>query len=287
MIKILKRWISATIITFTLASAVLTIGCSILAPTFLSKCKLVKGPIYMEGITKNASGLTYDKITDSLYVVINKPAQIVQLSTDGKFIRKIQLLGFSDLEGIALISQNKFAVVEEANAVLHYIDINRDTATVSINDVSKSVKIDNPQIMVLKKKNKNKLQTNGIEALGYNPETRTMLTAKEKKPQKLYTVSLDTINQPFPANEAWPVKHLGLGDISGVSILPKLKHILLLSDKSSKIVETSLNGKILDTLELRYNESLIQDAEGITVDSKGNIYVCAEPNSLYVFRKVE
>lgn len=44
------------------------------------------------GIAKNASGLTYNKETGTLFSVINSPPEIVELSTDGYLLRRIQLL---------------------------------------------------------------------------------------------------------------------------------------------------------------------------------------------------
>ena len=52
------------------------------------------------GITRNASGLTWHPGRNSLFAVINQPAQVVELSPDGVLKRTVPVSGVADLEGI-------------------------------------------------------------------------------------------------------------------------------------------------------------------------------------------
>ena len=45
----------------------------------------------IQGLTRNASGLTFNTETGTLFTVINRPAQIAELTTDGRLLRVIPL----------------------------------------------------------------------------------------------------------------------------------------------------------------------------------------------------
>ena len=51
----------------------------------------------VEGITKNLSGLTYNHQTHTLFSVINKPAQIAEITLEGRLLRLIPVIGIDDL----------------------------------------------------------------------------------------------------------------------------------------------------------------------------------------------
>jgi uncharacterized protein YjiK len=65
--------------------------------------------------------------------------------------------------------------------------------------------------------------------------------------------------------------------------------LLILSDESKRLVEVRQDNIIDGSLELTAGsaglQADVQQAEGIVVDGKGNVYVCSEPNLLYVFKR--
>jgi len=64
-------------------------------------------------IDKDFSGLTYNTTTETFFGVNNNPPFVVELDNGGNFIRKIDLIGFSDTEGIVWIEGNQFLILEE------------------------------------------------------------------------------------------------------------------------------------------------------------------------------
>ena len=82
--------------------------------TRLDQYTLAKEPVVIGGVSQNASGLTYHAGRDSLFVVLDSPQRVVELSLDGSLKRKINLNKFEDTEGIVWLGENRFAVAEEA-----------------------------------------------------------------------------------------------------------------------------------------------------------------------------
>lgn len=50
----------------------------------------------IQGLTRNASGLTFNTETGTLFTVINRPPQIAELDTEGRLLRVIGLEGVKD-----------------------------------------------------------------------------------------------------------------------------------------------------------------------------------------------
>ena len=80
----------------------------------LEQYTLAQGPVVIEGVSQNASGLTYHAGRDSLFVVLDSPQRVVELNLDGSLKSKINLNKFDDTEGIVWLGENRFAVAEEA-----------------------------------------------------------------------------------------------------------------------------------------------------------------------------
>ncbi len=70
----------------------------------------------------NASGLTFNPLSQTLLVVFNRPARIMELGLDGSKKRTITLHGFNDTEGMTHIRHNIFAVLEERRQTICIID---------------------------------------------------------------------------------------------------------------------------------------------------------------------
>lgn len=251
----------------------------------LNQYRLSGKPIVIEGVKKNASGLAYHEPSDTIYVIINGPTEIVQIKKTGEFIRSIKLKGFSDPEGITWLHGKLFAVAEEVRARICIFELNNDTKEVNIKNCKKIFRVDNSLLMLGKLKKNGKRHTNGLESLAYDARLKAFWTAKEKRPEKIYFISLKPeARRSFPANEPWPVEYLGLKDISGIFPLPNQNNLLILSDRSSQIIQVNVEGKIKGHLKLSNRNYKIKNAEGITVDKFGVLYVCAEPNILCVYK---
>lgn len=54
----------------------------------------------IDGLEDDVSALTYDPVRKSLFTVTNKQAELVELSLDGRILRRIPLIGFGDAEAV-------------------------------------------------------------------------------------------------------------------------------------------------------------------------------------------
>ena len=82
-------------------------------PLDLGSYTLKAGPIVIEGIKKNASGITYNPDDKCLLLVINKPKRAFEITAEGKNLREIFLSKFNDAEGITYLGGGQYALVEE------------------------------------------------------------------------------------------------------------------------------------------------------------------------------
>ncbi len=89
--------------------------------------------------------------------------------------------------------------------------------------------------------------------------------------------------------EAVPAGRLFVRDISSLSYDARTGHSLVLSDESRLLLELDAQGEPVSFISLvgGFNglSDSIEQAEGVTMDAAGNIYVVSEPNLLYVFSK--
>ena len=78
----------------------------------------------LPAIARNLSGLTYSRDTGSLFAVINRPAGLAEISTDGQVLRHFpHIAGLRDIEGIAHVQGDVFAVVEEASNRVRWLQV--------------------------------------------------------------------------------------------------------------------------------------------------------------------
>ncbi len=240
---------------------------------------LTMGPVVLEGVADNASGLTYCRESKSLFCVLNGPTHVVELGLDGAVKRRIDLAGFNDTEGIVSMGKGAFAVVEERRRKLVLFALDDNATSVAYGSCR--------QALVDAAVAENK----GLEGLAYDPKNRRFYILKEKQPRKIYRVEVRPETDKPDIASPWDVqKHgLGLSDLSGVHFDARTGHLLILSQESQTIVETTLDGKEVSRLKLTPgNAGLTQplpQPEGICLDDEGNLYICSEPNTFYVFKK--
>ncbi len=236
-----------------------------------------KNPIKIDSISENASGLTYNQLTKTLFLVVNRPTKIVELELNGETRRVINLNEFSDTEGIVYVGNNTYAVIEEDRYNICLFEINDDTTNIDYNSSSVMAIPD-----IYKEKNK------GLEGISYDSVSKDFFIVKEMHDRKIYRLS--NKNKPdisFP----WDIQKnsLNLKDLSGIYYHSILKNLLILSDESKSVVEATLKGVEISRLELTKNSTGLKkdipQAEGITMDDNDTLYICSEPNLLYIFTK--
>ena len=254
--------------------------CEAQESTRLDQYTLAKGPVVIGGVSQNASGLTYHAGRDSLFVVLDSPQRVVELSLDGSLKRKINLNKFEDTEGIVWLGENRFAVAEEALGNIVLIELEPKDGGVSWKKAKKL----KPDIKVN--------AANGLEGIAYDPLGKRFFVAREKRSPAVFKII-----PPKPESDMLPTSILmslagrGLRDISGLHYDAASERLLILSHESACVVETNKYGIETSRLLLRGGKSglsrTIFKAEGVALDKHGTLYIVSEPNLLYVFKKAK
>lgn len=239
----------------------------------------------VEGVDENASGLTYSDHTGTLFSVTNKdPKAVLELDTNGRLLRSIELVGTRDPEGITHVRDNIFAIVDERDQAIYRVEIGPDTTRI---DVSEGARLG------LSLGSKGNL---GFEGVSWDSVGQRLFISQEKSPLRVLVISglPDVLSgtgfdlridewQPAYANTPW------LMDLSSLSLHEATGNLLLLSDESALIVEYDPDGKPVSMLPMwRGFHGLsrrVPQAEGLAIGPDGTIYIMSEPNLFYRFER--
>lgn len=248
-------------------------------------------------LAQEASGVTYNWDTDSLFVVGDGGTSVVQVSKiDGHLIDSMTLApgpspqgtDFYDTEGITYVGGGKFVLVEErdrqanlftyvAGGVLHKTDAQTVKLGTTIGNI-------------------------GLEGVSYDPmttgATRGFIFVKEKDPQSVFQTNIDfaagtatngspsatgstNLFDPALANLVDFSDVFALSNLPSLSGQPDFSHLLILSQESGQIVNVDRSGNISSTLTIVSDPGnplnvAGQTNEGLTMDRDGNLYVVNE-----------
>ncbi|MBF8162035.1 MULTISPECIES: SdiA-regulated domain-containing protein [Pseudomonadaceae] len=232
----------------------------------------------LPGLEKDeTSGLTYNPVTGTLFAVTGKNPLLVELSRQGEILRRIELIGFADPEGVEVLGDGRLAIIDERR---------RQLTTITLRDHDLSLDAaDFPGFDLGFADAGNK----GFEAIAWDARSRSLMLGKERGPMGLFSL-------PFPGEDGaagvmqpFSYGDLGMRDISSLSIDARTGHALVLSDESRMLLEIDRAGQPVSFLSLSAGRNglakSIKQAEGVTMDEEGNIYIVAEPNLFYVFSK--
>jgi uncharacterized protein YjiK len=237
-------------------------------------------------LAEEASGVTYNKDTGTLFVVGDGGTSVTQVTKMGVLIDSMTLAAdpakvaccqgtyFYDPEGLAYIGNNKFVLVEERFRQLNEFTYapNTTLGAAGVRTVKLGTTIGNI----------------GTEGISLDPMTGGYLVVKESGPVGVFQTTAD-----FAAGSAsngssstensvnlFDPSKTGLSAVNDVfslsNILPSTagdySHMLILSASAGKIVKMDRSGNLLGTLVVG---SAAQN-EGLTMDTDGNIYVVSE-----------
>ncbi|MBB4208619.1 SdiA-regulated domain-containing protein [Roseinatronobacter bogoriensis] len=236
----------------------------------------------VEGLDKNLSGLTYAANTNTLFTVINNPPAVAEVSTDGALLRLIPIKGAKDTEGISHLHGNKFLIADERDQSIHLVHIDPHTEVLTL---------DGPPALKLDFGNFRNL---GFEGASWDSRNNRLYLVQERLPIRLLVV--DGLYPEDPDQERFlsvrshrlPWLHrLALLDLSSLIRHEPSGKLLLLSDASKMLLEYDEDGQLVNVLRLRAGmhglQSAIPQAEGVTMDNEGRLFIVSEPNLFYRF----
>ena len=237
----------------------------------------------IEGLEDDVSALTFDPLRKSLFTVTNQKAELVELSLDGRILRRIALVGFGDAEAVEFIGENTYVITDERQQRLIKVKIDDNTKVLDARDAE--------QLTLGLNRSGNK----GFEGLAYDSVGKRLFVAKERDPMLIYEVRgfpQDNPQQPYATHVVTNPRRdarLFVRDLSSLQFDERTGHLLALSDESKLLLELDLEGQPISTLSLKKGKQgltqSVPQAEGVAMDDEGTIYVVSEPNLFYVFKK--
>jgi len=238
----------------------------------------------VSGIADNLSGLTYNPETKTLFAVTNRPPQIAELTTDGALLRLAPLHGARDTEGIAHIQGDWFAIADERNNRIHWVQFGKGVTEVSL-DNSPYVQLGDIAI-----------KNFALEGLGWDAKRQQLVAVTEKWPMQVLMMEAPLSRlKPGPVDlkvRVWDVpavEDMPSTDLAAVEVDPRSGNLLLLGEESSVLYEYSRAGDLLSVMPLWADmaglANRIPQPEGLAMDNGGNIYIVSEPNLFYKFER--
>ncbi len=234
-------------------------------------------------VQDNLSGLAFDDDRDQLWAVVNNPETLLALSRDGRVLGQYPLSGFVDVEGVAYLGDDLLVVLEERRQGIHILPVPTRPGPIHRHQ-SRSL------TLAL-----GKGDNSGFEGVDYDRAGDRLFVVKEKDPMKLYEIrglkeSMNgALNIEVIDRAAWLADQLPVSDLSSVHYDARSGHLALLSDESQIIVELDGEGRLVSSRPLWNGfaglERGVPQAEGMTFDERGDLYLVSEPNLFYVFSR--
>lgn len=223
-----------------------------------------------------ASDLTYNPQTKTLFAVMGKNPFLVELTLQGDVLRQIPLSGWSNPEGVAYMENGLLAITDERKHTLSIVQVDADTRELSFDGY--------PHYDLGASENQNK----GFEAIVWDPSNHQLILGEERPPA-LFTWKSDGSQLLKGDKQIHASDELDLRNLSALAVDPRTGHMLVLSADSHLLLELDESGAQVSFITLLGGFNGLKDtiprAEGVTVDEAGNIYMVSEPNLFYRFEK--
>ena len=240
-------------------------------------------PAAANKLAHEASAVTYNRDTDSLFVLGDGGTAIAQVTKQGVLIDSMALAAgssaqgtyFYDTEGIAYLGNGRFAMVEERDRKLNEF-VYQAGGTLGPTSAVRSVKMGTS------------IGNIGLEGLSLDPATGGFLFAKEATPMGVFQSTVDfaagTASNGSPttdnaANLFDPAK-TGLTSVNDIFALSNVTQAGS-ADYNSFLLLSAADGKLLKMDRQGRTEGSISFAaaaknEGVTMDGASNIYIVGE-----------
>ena len=236
----------------------------------------------LEGLEEaETSGLSWSPLSNTLFTVTGKIPKLVELSLDGEVLRVVELRGFSDPEGVEVLSDGRIAIIDERRAQMKTFYLPLDAEFID-GDALQPINLGFTSA-----------GNKGFEGIAWDVRNQRMLLAKERSPFGLFSL-------PFPeaaeddssitqSLQELSSSQIFMRDFSSLTIDQRTGHLLVLSDESRMLLELDELGNPVSFISLAVGFNglarSIKQAEGVAIDGQGTIYIVSEPNLFYVFKQ--
>jgi uncharacterized protein YjiK len=231
----------------------------------------------LPGMEKDeASDLSYDPQTKTLFSVMGKNPFLVELTLQGDVLRKMPLVGWTNPEGVATMGNGLLAITDEREHMLSIVKVDADTRELHRDNF--------PKYDLGPSKDQNK----AFEAIVWDPRNQQLLLGEERPPQ-LFSWKSDGSQTLTGDKQKLASNELDIRNLSALAIDPRTGHTLVLSADSHLLLELDEKGEQVSFMTLLggFNglKKTIPRAEGVTMDEAGTLYMVSEPNLFYRFEK--
>jgi uncharacterized protein YjiK/2',3'-cyclic-nucleotide 2'-phosphodiesterase (5'-nucleotidase family) len=240
-----------------------------------------------------ASGVTYNWDTDTLFICGDGGRAITQVTKSGQLVDTMSLAlnagnpqgtEFYDPEGITYIGGGQFVFCEERERRL--VKFTYAAGTTLTRAAAQTVDIGTFD------------DNTGTEGLSYDPQTSGFIVLKEKTPIGVFQTGVDfaagtaTNGSPTTVNSTnlFDTTLLGMTDVADVFAFsnipsmtgqPQSGNLLIIGQENARVVNVDRSGSIHSTLNISSDpgnplSAADQQHEGITMDRAGIIYVVNE-----------
>jgi uncharacterized protein YjiK len=231
----------------------------------------------LPGMEKDeASDLSYNPSTKTLFSVMGKNPFLVELNLQGDVLRKMPLNGWNNPEGLTVMENGLMAVVDEREHSLTIVKV--DAGTTALN------KADFPSYDLGPSKDQNK----AFEAITWDPRNQQLVLGEERPPA-LFTWKSNGSQTLAGDKQKRASNELDVRNLSALAVDPRTGHLLVLSADSHLLLELDETGEQVSFMTLLGGFNGLKDtiprAEGVTMDESGTLYIVSEPNLFYRFEK--
>lgn len=237
--------------------------------------------VVLEGVRDDLSALAFNDERNTLFGLINGRPDMLEISLEGKVLRRVRIEGVRDMEGLAHIGGNRYVIAEERHQRLRIIELPDGVDTLDVTD--------SPRLSLALDASGN----TAFEGLSWDAHAQQLMLVRERDPLRVLVVDgfvngdEDLLQIDVSEKSTLLGEDLFVTDLSAVEVDGVSGHLLLLSHESRMVVEYNADGKPLSLLGLRRGfhglKRTVPQPEGMAIDDERRIYIVSEPNLFYRF----
>lgn len=253
-----------------------------------------------------ASGITYNWDTDTLFTIGDEGETLTQITKKGEFVDSMHFdyntsprenRGLDDPEGVAYLGNNTFIIADERDMVGR-VTTYQQGALRTLADLSPfSYSFGEPS------------NNTGLEGVAYDPVDNAVWGIRETVPLDVLKVTgipaltgipgnPTTLVQPIERRfiSRWktnPVEApLNIDQASDIYVLancpafpvghPRRMNVLILARNERKIIEVTRTGTVVDVLDLGLTIGIDRSVEGMVMDQHATLFMVSEHAGLHV-----